>query len=582
MATEYLTQKHVAGKTVYYRFLNPANNEVFDFDDNAWEANLAACTTPKLAASENTDFGDTSNSLYIAALDMALLNSTGTPMTVIIQSVDDLATDVIIAEQEIVIASGARVVASNLTQILGAALTETSAGYLTAAFKKLFNVATPVLTVEADVTGAHAATDALIEGIGTAGGAAISVDANDDNYDGGIAGVTSATPKVGTQTATYAATSVLDGTPHIMTHAGQSVDIVYQFLTGGGTSPVSVVWTGLINPNNDILTISMWDHVGGAWEVIGTAGGQSSTTAMVVKNLVRYARHMGTSATELGKVYLRLNSAAGYNHIVRTDQVYVEYAITSRTVGYADGAIWVDTVNGIAGTEDFVNGTADNPVRTWADALTLSASLKIKRFHIINGSTITLSGNSDHFTLIGSNWTLALNGQSCSDIYVFGAESVTGTCTGGTAPEFYQCVFGDATLPPSHLDRCGLTGTITAGSTGSFTLDSCYSLVSGVSAPIFDFGAAIANEDLHLRHYSGGIEIKNLGGTGTDSMSLEGHGQLILNASCSAGTIAMRGHFTITDNVAGGFVAGGGVISDDARFDTAQIAAQLNGPGEIG
>jgi hypothetical protein len=55
-------------------------------------------------------------------------------------------------------------------------------------------------------------------------------------------------------------------------------------------------------------------------------------------------------------------------------------------------------------------------------------------------------------------------------------------------------------------------------------------------------------------------------------MSLEGDGQLIFNSSCSnadAGdVIAIRGNFTITDNVGGGW---GGTISDEARFDQTQI-----------
>ena len=58
-------------------------------------------------------------------------------------------------------------------------------------------------------------------------------------------------------------------------------------------------------------------------------------------------------------------------------------------------------------------------------------------------------------------------------------------------------------------------------------------------------------------------------------MSLVGHGQLVLNSNCVGGTIAIRGSFTITDNVSGGFVAGGGVLSDDARYDTSQILGNM-------
>jgi len=54
-------------------------------------------------------------------------------------------------------------------------------------------------------------------------------------------------------------------------------------------------------------------------------------------------------------------------------------------------------------------------------------------------------------------------------------------------------------------------------------------------------------------------------------MSLEGTGQLVINANCSGGTIAIRGNFTVTDN-AGGAVT----LSDDARIDVAQINAECD------
>jgi hypothetical protein len=49
---------------------------------------------------------------------------------------------------------GMQLPTANLTAILGSILTETTAGYLTAAFKKFFNIATPVLTVESVNQGA--------------------------------------------------------------------------------------------------------------------------------------------------------------------------------------------------------------------------------------------------------------------------------------------------------------------------------------------------------------------------------------------------------------------------------------------
>jgi hypothetical protein len=69
---------------------------------------------------------------------------------------------------------------------------------------------------------------------------------------------------------------------------------------------------------------------------------------------------------------------------------------------------------------------------------------------------------------------------------------------------------------------------------------------------------------VNFRRYSGGIEVKSM--KAGDTMSLEGDGQLIINADCTGGTIAIRGNFTVTDNASAAVT-----LSDEARFDVSQI-----------
>ena len=130
---------------------------------------------------------------------------------------------------------------------------------------------------------------------------------------------------------------------------------------------------------------------------------------------------------------------------------------------------------------------------------------------------------------------------------VRGAE-VTGICTAAVAPHFADCEIGDATLPGCHLHAASLEGDIILSEAGAYFLDQCYSAMAGTSTPSIDFGSGVGSTQLNMRHYSGGIEIKNIGQNGTDNMSLEGDGQLILNTNCSGGTIAIRGSFKVTDN----------------------------------
>ena len=61
----------------------------------------------------------------------------------------------------------------------------------------------------------------------------------------------------------------------------------------------------------------------------------------------------------------------------------------------------------------------------------------------------------------------------------------------------------------------------------------------------------LASIDISLRRYSGGIEIRNFSDAG-NNMSIDlSSGNIILDSTCSAGTIVCRGVGTLTDNSTG-------------------------------
>lgn len=373
----------------------------------------------------------------------------------------------------------------------------------------------------------------------------------------------------GTQSSgTVTSTEALDGTEHQHTDVGGIMDLYYQFDVGSDGVPVGVHVTGRINGNNDDLDgIFAWNWGSSSWDQIGAFAGQASSVN-VVRDYDLFTSHVGTGAN-LGLVRIRFSAASGLTTATLSiDQIFCSYAVVARSVGYADGAIWINTGASNTNTVPFFDGTADNPVSTWAAALTLSASLGIIRFHIINGSTIALSANSDNYTLVGDAWTLDLNGQSIVGAHFTGAD-VFGIGL-GVPHDFRDCELssgGTLTVAGGEFHNCGLDGSIVLTGAVTYDFDQCFSRKAGAAAtPDIDFGAALGSTNLNLRHYSGGIEIKNMGTVVTDTMSLEGEGQLIINANCAAGTIAIRGEFTITDN-AGGVLT----ISDDARIDVDQI-----------
>lgn len=234
--------------------------------------------------------------------------------------------------------------------------------------------------------------------------------------------------------------------------------------------------------------------------------------------------------------------------------------------GSYQGFIWVDTVNGTAGTTDFENGTDHNPVSGMADANTLAASIGLSMFRIAAGSTITLTATQANQFFWGENWTLALGGQSIDGSKFMGA-SVTGIATNTSGTQFFDtCLMGAVTLPSdTHVLQSGLTGTHTFGEAGNYFYDRCHSGLNGGSTPIIDFGSALDASDVNFTHWSGDLEIQNMGaGTGNYDMHLEGQGGLVINANCSVtSNVERRGHFEIVDN-AGGAVT----INNEANLAT--------------
>jgi len=211
---------------------------------------------------------------------------------------------------------------------------------------------------------------------------------------------------------------------------------------------------------------------------------------------------------------------------------------------YSGGFIYIDTVNGVAGTTDFENGVDANPVDNIADANTIAASLGISQFKVAPGSTITFAAAQTNQVFTGEEWTLALGGQNIAGSYFEGA-LVSGIGTGAN-PHFMRCEIGAVTFAANRLGFCRFTSTITLSAAADYYWHDCYSGVAGAGTPTVDFGPAVGNTNLSMRRYSGGVQIDNKDATGTDLMSLEGDGQLIVAAS-SSGAVSVRGNFKVTN-----------------------------------
>ena len=353
----------------------------------------------------------------------------------------------------------------------------------------------------------------------------------------------------GTESAnTETATRVVNGTKHEHTDTAGAMDLYYEFDIGGDSTPSEVIVTGLLNGVNDDLEVHAYDWGNTTFEQIGEMGGQSSTTANAEFRYNLLADHVGTGANK-GKVRIRFTDGAFTltTATLRIDQIIVASTLTGRSVGYALGAIWIDTTASNTNTEDYVDGVADNPVSTLAAALTLASSLGLHRFVVAAGSAITLTAAATNYEITGSNYTLAFGGQSIAGAKISGA-TISGTFTGATAILEY-CIVNAITGPGLTMRHCYFNEvTVTNNGTDGWYINDCRSRVAGTGRATFDFGVGVGNTGLSMRNWSGGIELANMGDTGTDNASIEGFGNIVLNVNCDGGTLVRRGVFDFTDN----------------------------------
>lgn len=400
----------------------------------------------------------------------------------------------------------------------------------------------------------HDATQSAIAGIGSSSGASLNFAVSDDNVDGAIPSTpydNTAVSFVGNQDAgTYADTSAAGGAIHTISDTGNVIRIVYKFNIGASRNAAAVSMFGRITAG-DTLTIKAWNGTTDSWDLRKTIIGAGANATHDIKLL---AEHTETGAYA-GQIFLLFECAT--DSVLYVDELLCSGVSIASTTGYADGAVWVKAT-GTSGQTPDVNGTADNPC-PWADAIVIAAAKGLSRFRIINGETVTLDAACESKSLIGSNWTLVMGGQSISGSYFEGC-TVTGSGSGSTSVTFIDCKFGDGSnnaviIPPMVALRCGINcvenyplTAATAGN-GQYVFTDCYSLVAGSATPYFNFSPVTGTSGINFRRWSGGSHITaDSNCTGTMEV-VTGGGQTIvtggasweLRGICRAVTVTLTG-----------------------------------------
>lgn len=240
------------------------------------------------------------------------------------------------------------------------------------------------------------------------------------------------------------------------------------------------------------------------------------------------------------------------------------------------GRVHVDTVDGVAGTAAYENGTSDNPTDLWASAITIAASIGggIKDFHVVNGSAIVLGESNANHSIFGDHYTLDLNGQACGGLYCEGATVSGAGTSAGEEMHFEGCDIGTATVEQGHFDKCGFTATLTMNTTDDYEYHSCYDKTATAAIFTKTAGQMITAEWVN---WSGSITISGI--ESGDAYILAGTelGDIVLNGA--DGTVVVRGIYTsITDNRT---TTGGRVLTITGAVKAADVAAILGDTADM-
>ena len=401
---------------------------------------------------------------------------------------------------------------------------------------------------------------AAISGIGVATGSSQKFEVTADNTGGAIKTVTF----VGSQTNTFASTAAADGVRHVITGTATAIDIVYQ-VDVGARKATGATFRGYLSGSNDTITFQAYDFVLGTWDTRLSISG-SALAANQTYNINLLSKHTGTAGADAGLVLLRFVCTGQSSPVLYVDEVLTEAVFASQTVGYQDGAVWIDTGAGTAGTVPGLNGTADYPVLTLADALTLLAALNLKALHLAPGSEITLTADSTNLKIEGAG-IVHLGGQIIAKAEFNGLYLVDGTGTGDDA-RFTKCGIGALNVPHSYYDNCDFKNTMTLTAGDEYFVHGGNDFASTECEFTFAAGATLA-----LRQWRGGLQVNSM--AAGDTLILDGAGRLVIDGTCSGGAITIRGHFGDPTG-ASAFETAGGTITETERVAADTINAQAD------
>ena len=252
--------------------------------------------------------------------------------------------------------------------------------------------------------------------------------------------------------------------------------------------------------------------------------------------------------------------------------------VQTRELEYSSfqNGVWLDLLNGTSGTA-YPIGTAQQPVSNLTDALFIANLRGFVRLYLVAedndfGAGDTVTG----FEIVGVRGETHVHcdpGSSFTDCS-FENVHLHGDLFGST--HLMDCNIGSISGANGEAHNCIFeAGTTTLQAAGNWNLIDCHSGIAGTGMHFIDCNGS---GDLQVRGFNGGIHIQNKtsGNVSIDMIS----GNLMIDATCTGGTIVARGICAFTNMAVGADVRTQGLIEED--IDTLRILQESRSPTHQG
>jgi hypothetical protein len=211
------------------------------------------------------------------------------------------------------------------------------------------------------------------------------------------------------------------------------------------------------------------------------------------------------------------------------------------------GIVIYDDVGGQAGATSPV-GTVKFPSNNWPETKIIADDNGIKAVQIIGSATLDIANDFTGFTFQGRNNEvdiLTVDSVAVVPNAVFRNMAIAGTLDGNSSIEC--CNVGTLSYVSGRIIDSTLgNGTITLTPATQADVINCRSGIAGGGVGQTTSIDCAGSGSLTLRGFIGGVEITNI--TGSGDISLDITGRVIFTATCTGGSVTVRGDCQIEDN----------------------------------